>query len=252
MIVDPSFYAVALPAVVLYGFSKGGFSGVGLLSVPLMSMVMSPVQAAAILLPVLLVQDVVTIYAYRHDWDRQTLIMTLPGALVGIGLGAATAAIVSNDLIRLAIGCLALAFCLNYWLGQRRGAEVAVPHASAPAAVLSTIAGYTSFVLHAGGPPFNMYALPRLIEPVRFVGTAGVFFGLLNIIKVPPYFLLGQFNVNNLLLSAVLVPVAVLGNVAGIWLVRRLPKEKFFSAVYALTALVGAKLIVDGLGLFSH
>lgn len=250
MITDPAFYAVALPAVVLYGLSKGGFAGISLLAVPLMALVMSPLQAAAILLPVLLVQDAVTIYNFRRDWDRYTLSLMVPGAAVGILFGWVTGAYVSTDVIRLAVGLLAIAFCLNAWFGPDLRHLTPRAHAPGLALALSSVAGYTSFVIHAGGPPYNMYTLPRLGSNAVFVGTSAVFFGVVNVLKLPPYFALGQFTASNLALSAVLVPVAVVGNLAGIWLVRRMPREQFYRVIYALTAAVGAKLVFDALWRF--
>jgi uncharacterized protein len=171
----------------------------------------------------------------------------LPGAAFGILLGALTAAYVLTDVIRLAVGLLAIAFCLNAWFGPDLRRTTPRPHAPTAAFGLSTIAGYTSFVIHAGGPPYNMYTLPRLTENAAFVGTSAVFFGVANVVKVVPYMLLGQLTTTNLALSAVLVPVAVAGNLAGIWLVRRMPRDLFYKVIYALTALVGVKLVVDAL-----
>lgn len=245
MLTDPAFYAVSLPAVILYGLSKGGFSGISLLAIPLMSLVLSPVQAAAILLPVLLVQDAVTVYAYRASWDGPTLAAMLPGAIAGIAIGAATAAVVSPDQIRLAVGVLAIVFCLNAWLGPKPSLG-ALPHDRLKGFGLGALAGYTSFVIHAGGPPYNMYTLPRSHSRDLFVGTSGVFFALVNLIKVPPFLWLGQFSAENLTLSAMLVPVAVAGNVFGIWLVRRIDGALFYRIIYLLTFAVGLKLVVDG------
>lgn len=246
MLTDPVFYAVSLPAVVLYGLSKGGFAGISLLAIPLMSLVLSPVQAAAILLPVLLVQDAVTVYAYRASWDGATLAVLLPGAIAGIALGASTAAIVSPDQVRIAVGMLAVLFCLNAWFGPKP-ALGARPHDRWQGFGLGALAGYTSFVIHAGGPPYNMYTLPRSRSRDLFVGTSGVFFALVNLIKVPPFFWLGQFSAENLSLSAMLVPVAVTGNLFGIWLVRRIDGAVFYRIVYLLTFVVGLKLLIDGL-----
>jgi uncharacterized protein len=248
MLTDLHFYAAAIPAVALYGLAKGGFSGVSLLAVPLMALVMSPVQAAAILLPVLLVQDAVTVYAYRHDWDRKAVLMMLPGALFGIALGTLTAAIVTTGHIRIAVGLLAIGFCLNAWFGRKIVATVALPHHWASATGLSALAGYSSFVIHAGGPPYNLYALPRILSRNTFVGTSGVLFALLNLVKVLPYFGLGQFTPENLTLSAALVPAAILANLAGIWIIRRVSTAMFYKMIYGLTCAVGCKLVYDGLG----
>ncbi|MFG1348020.1 hypothetical protein V5F59_24335 [Xanthobacter autotrophicus DSM 431] len=86
MIVDPAFYAAAVPATILMGLSKGGFTGPSVLAQPLLSQVMSPVQAAAIMLPVLIVQDVVSLYAYWRRWMRLELRRTLPAAVAGVVL----------------------------------------------------------------------------------------------------------------------------------------------------------------------
>lgn len=247
MLTDPWFYAVALPAVCLYGMSKGGFAGVSLLAVPLMSLVMSPVRAAAILLPVLVVQDAITVYTFRKAWDRTTLLYLFPGALLGIGFGTLTAAIVQPDAIRLAVGVLAIAFCMNAWFGSTTAAGDVKPHNATTATVLGALSGYSSFVIHAGGAPYNMYTLPRSASRDIFVGTSGMFFALINLIKVPPFFVLGQFSVDNLVLSSALIPVAILANLAGIWLVRRMPAALFYKVIYSLTFLIGLKLVVDSL-----
>jgi uncharacterized protein len=246
MLTDPMFYAVALPAVCLYGMSKGGFAGVSLLAVPLMSLVVSPVRAAAILLPVLVVQDAITVYTFRNTWDRKTLLYLLPGALLGIGAGTLTAAMVTPDAIRLAVGLLAIVFCLNAWFGHRPAPDVVRPHNAAAATAIGALSGYSSFVIHAGGAPYNMYTLPRSASRDIFVGTSGVFFALVNLIKVPPFFVLGQFSADNLALSATLIPVAILANLAGIWLVRRMPTALFYKVIYGLTCLIGVKLAIEG------
>jgi uncharacterized protein len=135
MLTDPLVYAAAIPAVIIYGLSKGGFSGVGIVSMPLLALVMSPVQAAAMMLPVLLVQDAVTVYAFRRDWEAETLWRLMPGALVGIGLGFATAAVVTPDQVRLVVGLLAIAFCVQAWVGRAPLSGGGRPHAWAPASV---------------------------------------------------------------------------------------------------------------------
>ena len=253
LLTDPWFYATALPAVTLYGLSKGGFAGVSLLSLPLMSLVMAPVQAAAILLPVLLVQDAVTVTSFRKTWDRSTLIYLMPGALAGIVLGWLTATVVPQGSVRIAVGVIALLFCLNTWfLAPRRAAALrggAVPplHTWPQAGFLGAACGYASFVVHAGSPPFLFYAVPRIASKEALAGTMAVLFAIINLLKVPPYFGLGQFTEANLTAAAVLLPMAVLANVGGVWLVRRISPVMFFRAITALTFVVGILLIVQGL-----
>lgn len=246
MITDPLFYAAALPAVLLMGLSKGGFAGLGLLSLPLMALVVSPVQAAAIMLPILIVQDVVTVWAYRRTWDRASLAVLLPGAAVGILLGYLLAAWVSDAAVALAVGVISIAFALRR-LAQERGEAVA---AASPGAASGWfwggVAGFTSMVAHAGGPPFQIYVMPLRLDRDVFVGTGAIFFALVNWIKVPPYVALGQFTRDNLVTSAALFPAAIVATWAGVLLVRRVSGERFYTLIYWLLILVGLKLAWDG------
>ena len=247
MITDPTFYAAAIPAVTLYGPSKGGFSGVAILSMPLLSLVIAPTAAAAIVLPVLMVQDVVTVWSYRRTWDGKVLAYLAPGALAGIATGYAFASVVSEPIVRIIVGLIAVIFCLERWLRPAGEAPAARPNNALSATVLGWISGYTSFVIHVGGPPFNMYAMPRGLGRDVFVGTAALFFAALNLIKVAPFIALGQMTGANLATAAALFPVAILSNMAGIWLVRRMPTEAFYALIYVLTFLVGALLLVGGI-----
>jgi uncharacterized protein len=252
LLYDPWFYATALPAVTLYGLSKGGFSGVSLLSLPLMSLVMPPLQAAAILLPVLLVQDAVTVISFRKTWDRSTLIHIMPGAIAGIVLGWLTASIVPQGWVRLAVGVIALIFCLNAWFLAPRRARAAHGDGSpsvqdwTAASLLGTASGYTSFVVHAGSPPFLLYAVPRVRTKEVLAGTMAIAFAFINVLKVPPYLGLGQFTQTNLLAAAALMPMAVVANLGGVWLVRRISPVLFFKVITWLTFAVGLTLIVQG------
>jgi uncharacterized membrane protein YfcA len=246
MLTDPLVYAAGIPAVILYGLSKGGFSGVGLLSMPLLALVMSPVQAAAVMLPVLLAQDAVTVTAFRRDWSGTLLWMTLPGAFAGIMIGTLTAAIVTPDQVRLVVGLLAISFCLQAWFGRAPMAGGHVPHAWGPATLWGSFAGYSSFVIHAGGPPYTIYALPRSLSRDEFIASFAVFFAIMNIVKVPAYAGLGQFSRETLLLSLALMPAAIAGNLAGIMLVKRVSVDLLYRLIYILTFIVGIKLIYDG------
>jgi len=247
MITDPVFYLAAVPAVILYGLSKGGFSGVAILSTPLLALVVSPLQAAAIMLPVLMVQDVVTVWSYRRTWDRRTLLHLAPGALAGIVAGYLFASVVSDAAVRILVGVIAIAFCLDRWLRSPSRRAVLRPHNWASGTILGAISGYTSFVIHVGGPPFNMYAIPRGLARDHFVGTAALFFAALNLVKVPPFLALGVLTPGVLATAAALFPLAVVANLAGIWLVRRVPPDLFYRLIYALTFLVGCVLLAGGL-----
>src|SRR5690606_40443229 len=116
---DPWFFAAAVPAVILVGLSKGGLGGaMALIGVPLMALVVSPVHAAAIMLPILIVMDMVSLWTWRGERDPVTLKLMLPGAVVGIGLGWLTAAVVTTGAVRLIVGMVALTFFAR-WLLQK-------------------------------------------------------------------------------------------------------------------------------------
>jgi uncharacterized membrane protein YfcA len=247
MIADPLFYAAATPAVILLGLSKGGFSGVGLLSLPLMALFISPVQAAAITLPILIVQDVVSVWAFRRTWDRRNIVILIAGALVGTLLGYLLAARVSDAAVTLSVGVISIAFAIRRLIVERRATPVAAARADVPRGLFwGVITGFTSMIAHAGGPPFQIYVLPQRLPRDTLVGTSAVFFALINWIKVPPYIALGQFTDENLGTSAALFPLAIASTWAGVWLVRRVPAERFYTIIYILLVCVGAKLVYDG------
>lgn len=245
MIADATFYALAIPAVVLLGLSKGGFAGMGALSVPMLVLVTDPVRAAAILLPILIAQDVVGVWAFRRTVDWGVLGWTLPGAALGILAGWGFAAAVTPGAIMGAVGAISILFGgYRLWV-ERHGA----PRPARSPGWLGTLAGvasgFTSQIAHAGGPPFQLWVLPRMLPRDVLVGTTAVFFATVNWLKVPAYIALGQFTPANLWTSAALMPVAVASTVAGVWLVRRVPAERFYTAIYVLMLLVGAKLLWD-------
>lgn len=247
MISDPGFYLCAVPAVILVGLSKGGFgSGLGVLGVPLLALAIPPVQAAAIMLPILLVMDAVGLYAWRAVYDAKTLAILLPAAIVGIAAGWFLAARVSEPQVRLIVGTVALLFALDYWLRGRRRLDPR-PHNRAKGWFWGAVSGFTSFISHAGGPPYQMYALPLRLDPRLFAGTAAIFFASVNAVKVVPYLALGQFSPANLATSLVLMPLAPLATLAGVRLVRRISPDIFYRFTYATIFLVALKLIWDGL-----
>lgn len=246
MIDDPWFYATAIPAIFILGLAKGGFGSVGLLVIPIFSLAVSPVQAAGITLPILILSDIVALASYWGEWDRRVLAIMLPGAMVGIAVGWLTAAWVGDAEIRLLLGVISVAFSLNYWFRQRGNLE---PHGqnAAKGAFWGAISGFTSFVSHAGGPPYQIYVTPLRLTPRIFASTMVVFFFIVNAVKLVPYFFLGQFNTENLLVSAVLLPVSVPATFLGVWLIRRIDAKRFYEVIYFLIFAVGVFLIGESL-----
>lgn len=242
------FYALAVPAVILLGLSKGGFVGLGALSLPILALAISPVRAAAILLPVLIVQDVVGVWAFRRSWDGFVLGWMLPGSVIGIALAWFFAAHVRESAVLGMVGAISVAFGA-YRLWADRGGAIRAP-ARSPGWVgtlFGIASGFTSQIAHAGQPPYQVWVLPRRLERDMLVGTTAIFFAVTNWLKVPAYWALGQFTRANLVAAATLLPVAILSTLAGVWLVRRVSPARFYTAIYALMVLVGVKLIADAL-----
>lgn len=247
MIVDLPFYLLAIPAVLLLGLSKGGFAGMGALSVPLLALVVDPVRAAAILLPILIAQDIVGIWAFRRSIDWSVLLWTLPGAVLGILLGYGFARSVTPEAVMAAVGGVSLAFGVQRLWAGRHGPPAPARTPGWLGTIAGTVSGFTSQIAHAGGPPFQLFVLPRRLPRDVLVGTTAIFFAAVNWLKVPAYIALGQFTTANLATSAALMPVAIGATLAGVWLVRRVSAERFYVAIYGLMILVGAKLVWDAL-----
>ncbi|WP_439102625.1 sulfite exporter TauE/SafE family protein [Congregibacter sp.] len=242
---DPLFVLVGVPAAMLYGVAKGGFGGaVAILAVPLMALVMPPSQAAAILLPVLVVMDMVVVYSYRGQFDRLALRLLIPGALLGLLAGYLLADAVNDAMMRLLVGVVALAFGLQSLLGWL--SSLGKEHNRTAATLIGALSGFTSFSIHAGGPPFAMYLLPKRLPPLIYAGTGGLFFALVNLIKLPAYYALGQFGTDNLWYSLALVPVAPVGVLLGRKLVQMSNPEVYYRIISAFLVVVGIKLIFDG------
>jgi uncharacterized membrane protein YfcA len=244
MLTDPSFYVVAIVAVTLMGLSKGGFTGVGAMAMPLLALVISPVQAAAILLPVLIVQDVLGAWAFRKAWDRGTITLMLPFAALGVLSGYLLAAEVSTSAVLAALGAISIVFA-SYRLWASHAALMHVPR-NAPAllgAALGVASGFTSQIAHAGQPPFQMWVLPKGLPPATVAGTSAIFFAVINWLKVPAYLALGQFTSVNLTAATLLMPVAIAATFVGVWMVRRVKAERFYTIIHVLMIAVGGQLV---------
>ncbi|GAB4036124.1 MAG: sulfite exporter TauE/SafE family protein [Rubrivivax sp.] len=246
LILDPAFYAVAVPAVLLMGLSKSGFgAGFGALAVPLMALAVPVPQAAAIMLPLLMVMDAFGIAALWRERDRALVRLLLPAGLVGTVLGTLLFGWLSASVVAGLVGLLTLAF-----LAIRR---LFPPRADAPppsrwmGRLLAMTSGFTSFVAHAGGPPIGFYVLPLKLPPVTFTATMSVFFAAINLSKWGPYAWLGLIDARNMSTSLVLMPLAPLGVWLGVWCVRRIPQRLFYGLFELGMLLTGLKLLWDGL-----
>ena len=246
LITDPWFYVVAFPAVVMLGLSKGGFSGIGMVSTPLLALTMPPLQAAAILLPIILLQDAMSVWVYRRQWDAWNLKVMLPGAVAGVGAAWTFAAYMSDAWILLVVGLIGLALVAYAWLGSAPKKIQPRPN-TIYGACCGGLAAFTSTLIQIGAPPYYVFVLPQRLDKMIYVATTIWFFAAVNAMKVIPYFALGQFSSSGLATSAVLVPLAIASNFLGIWLVRIMPQELFYRLTYGIVLLLSLELTRRGL-----
>ena len=247
MMHDPSFWMLAVGAAMLVGLGKGGVPVIGMLAVPLLALDISAVTATALLAPVYVVSDMFGLYAYRKSFDRRVVAIMAIGATAGVGSGWAMAARVPDQWVTLGVGVIGLTFGLRLVLARGK-APAHLPPGRGRGLFWGAITGFTSFAAHAGAPPFQVYVLPLGLGKAVYAGTNTVFFTYLNLIKLVPYWALGQFNADNLKTAGVLALPAAAAVMAGVWLVRVIPDRIFFRLVTVALMLISVKLILDGLG----
>ncbi len=245
-----AFYVAAGVAAVVVGASKGGVPGVGMLAVPVLSLVIPPITAAGLLLPLLVVTDMFAVAAYRRHYSVRNLAILIPGATLGVGIGWGIASLVPESGVKLLIGVIGVAFVLQRWL--RRDIGVPRPAHWGPGLFWGALSGFTSFVAHAGSPPFQVYVLPQRLEKMRYVGTSTILFAIINVEKLVPYWALGQLSLANLRLMAQLFPVGIAATLITFRLVKRIPDRLFFLAVDAVLFLISVKLIGDAVATWIH
>lgn len=240
-----TFFLVAGAAAFFVGTSKGGLPMVGVLGVPLLALVMPPVAAAALLLPVYIVSDMVGLWAYRKEYSGRNLAILLPAMILGVGLGWATAKITEEWMVTLLVGLVGLYYCATALF---RKANAPPKRADIPRGLFwGAIAGFTSFVSHTGGPPYQTYVLPQKLPKMMFAGTSTIVFAVINLVKLVPYWALGQFNPANLEVAAMLSPVAVAGALIGYKLTTIIPERIFYRLVEVALFLISLKLIHEAL-----
>ncbi|MEK8050177.1 sulfite exporter TauE/SafE family protein [Ideonella sp. DXS22W] len=246
VITDPAFYAVAVPAVLLMGISKSGFgAGFGALAVPLMALAVPVPQAAAIMLPLLAIADVLGLKALAREADRALLKLLLPAGLTGIVIGWLLFGVLPAKAVAGLVGAITLVFLAIRTVFPPKAD--APPPARAAGFFFATVSGFTSFVAHAGGPPMGFYMLPLKLPPVRFTATLAVFFAAVNAAKWLPYGLLGLIDLTNMGTALVLAPVTPLGVWVGVRIVRVIPQALFYRMFSVGMLLTGIKLVYDAL-----
>lgn len=247
LLADPVTLALLIVAVILLGMAKGGLSGTGALATPIAALVLPPATAAALLLPILIVQDAISVWSFRRTWDGWIVAWMLPGAAIGIVAGYIYAEQVDEAKLMAALGAITLAFGL-YRLWIERGGRVAAASQSPGwvGSLFGVATGFTSQIAHAGGPPFQMWVTPRRLPHLVYMGTTSILFAAVNWLKVPAYVALGAFPHEVIVAAALLMPLAVVSTLLTIRWLKRLHSERFYTIVYVLMVLLGAKLLWDG------
>lgn len=243
---DPLLFALLGIAALFVGLSKGGLPAIAMLSVPILSLFMSPLIAAILLLPIYILSDMVGVWLYRREYSAENLKILIPAGIAGVLLGWATAAFVSDRIVSFLIGIMGITFCLYTWI-FKKPTDKAKPVATIKGLFWGTLSGFTSFVSHAGAPPFQIYVLPQRLPKMVFAGTTTILFAIINLAKIVPYSSLQPYTISTLKLSACLLPIAAIGTIVGRQLIQRLPERWFFLAVQIALFLISVRLVTSAM-----
>ena len=251
---DSGFWLVAVVAVLIMGVSKGGFgSGMNVASTPLLALASNPILAAAIMLPLLNIMDLLGIRAFWRQWDIRTARSLLLPMIAGAVLGIILFTSVNADWLRILLAVVVYVVLIDRWgLLRRVGLMVQkakeTPEPGGPMAwILGTLLGVTSTIAHAGGPAGSAYLLRFNFDKTTFQATTILTFTAVNLIKLPFYLFTGQFPLSTLAMTGVLVPVAVVSMMLGVVLHRIMPQRPFFIFMEAALFVTACKLMWDGL-----
>ena len=243
---DVAFWAIALFVSFLVGASKGGLPLVGVLAVPLLSLVMPAGMAAGLTLPIYILSDMYGLWIYRREYDARNIAILVPAGAIGILFGWATAHVTNEDMVKVVVAVIALAYCIDAVTKTWR--TVPSRPADLPRGLFwGAIAGFTSFVSHAGAPPYNMFVLPQKLPKMVYAGTTTIIFAIVNLMKLPPYWMLGQVNVSSLRECLYLAPMAMFGAWAGYKLTGVMPEKLFYRSIEVALFLVALLLLKESL-----
>jgi len=239
------FLLTVVPAIILYGIAKSGLGGsISLISVPLMTLVMPLSQALAIILPILIFSDIVAVYRFRKEFDLSTLKLIVPFAAIGIFIGSMTFSHFSEDILKFIVGLMGFLFTAHYFL-FKKNKEAKSNKNFVKGGICSTIAGFTSFCVHAGGTPTSIYLLPLRMKKEIYVGTRVFFFTFVNLIKLPFYIHLSMVNFETFKQSMMLVPLAIIGIYIGYRILKLIDEKLFYNILYVLILITSTNLIYD-------
>lgn len=250
-------------AVVMIGLTKSGFgSGMGLIMVPMSALAMERISgysaksALPFLLPLLIVGDVIAIYQYRKLLSMRIVRRMLPGTILGVLLGAGLLYLVSKQATRMAeaminieIGIESVVLVGLHWYRTWR-AKAELPQYRPSlwrASGAGMFAGASSTLAHAAGPIIALHLLPQRLDRRVFVGTCALYFGFLNVAKLPAYWALGLFGQVSPGFSLMFLPLVLLGALCGLYMIQRLSDVRFSQIIYGATFVLGWYILGKGL-----
>lgn len=247
---DLHFFAVITLSVTILGLSKGGFAGIGMVSTPMVASVCDPITAVGLMLPIMLVQDVVAVYHYRREFNGEILRRMIPGGALGVCAAYLTASFVPEWGAQILLGIVSMTFSVWQTVMHYRGVpeiEGANKHDRLLAVSAGAAAGFASAITNAGSPPFQVYVMRKRLRKEVYVGTSVMFFASMNAMKMPSFTALGLFSAENLKISALFVPLAVIASWLGACLVRYVNPRSFDFIIIAILFGIGLLLIVQGI-----
>ncbi len=243
---SPLLFGLLIMAAFLVGLSKGGLPAVGMLSVPSLSLVMSPMVAAILILPIYILSDVVGVWLYRREYSAPNIKVLIPAGFLGVLIGWQTASHVSDTMVSFLIGVMGITFCLYTWL-KKQATGSAKPANMGKGLFWGTLSGFTSFVSHAGAPPFQVYTLPQKLPKMVFAGTSTLVFAAINLAKIIPYSNLYPYTTSTLKVCVLLLPVAAIGTLCGKKLIEKLSEKWFYLAVQIALFIISIKLVISAI-----
>ena len=232
----------------MVGISKAGITGLSLLSIALFVHVFpSSKQASGLVLPLLIFGDIVAVLSYRAHTQWRYVWTLLPWTAAGVVLGYFALGHISDKAARIMIGVIIVFLCV-LGLGRRylrvETQETVGTRHWALGAALGVMAGFITLVANAAAPLMAIYLVAMRLPKMQFVGTAAVFFMVLNLFKVPFMVELGLVTAQSFEFNLMLAPAVLLGAFVGRWLLIRINQRLFENLVLALSAVAGVLLIV--------